>query len=728
MRAINLFADASIERRVWKLAIGLSAFILTAIGVMTVSVPALYSGRLSRDAARMAVIISDEAGDAGEASEPPPEAIARWQHSTGDIDLAYVDVIIMGVIDSSAPPPPGIHQWPEPGEVFLSPALMQRASHGEFAGQFGQLKGVIDEAALADPGERLVYVGADPTRMDTDASPFISGFGVSTMGNGHHLGFIGTTMYQEPSRVFTEGLLLFGWAPTFALMIVAVTLDGERRHNRLFLIRQLGADPASIRLAIVKEVGFPATVGAGAMVVLSGVAMVGTWWIPGLHFAVVGSDLRAARWHIVMVGIICIALITLTGLYVFRDTKAHTLGARPIPRSRPVRRWPVIVSFLVVAATNLGWYEFHASNVGLAITIMVVGAAAAVILSPTVTALVIRRCGGFIARQTRESGKSAPLLIAAREIESLSRPVMRATAGMCIVSIIALAAFVWRNTATEPFVQGTEFHRFNAGITARTSSIPPRHLETIRDTLAASTATLVIPSGVWSDDGWEPTALLGTCAQLVEVVGTCDGGVPEQPPIPQFLLWAPPGTPVVTDTGLETLEFVQDVIFVSLQGLPLDRYTIGRTITDTLGYPLQVQWPDQAWLVGMRNHADQSRWIGAGGLLALSIALATAMLGLTFEVIRVARRAAPLGNLTAHHAFYLQLSLGVIGLPIAIAGAVGLVTGVALQLASTGPTGAAVMPWALTGQLGGAILLFGVASSLVSSVLVRRVALQRGHL
>lgn len=66
--------------------------------------------------------------------------------------------------DTDAPPlPPGVVQWPGPGEVILSPALKAAvAGDPELARLVpGRVIGSIDSAGLIEPQERLAYLGSD---------------------------------------------------------------------------------------------------------------------------------------------------------------------------------------------------------------------------------------------------------------------------------------------------------------------------------------------------------------------------------------------------------------------------------------------------------------------------------------------------------------------------------------------------------------------------------------
>ncbi|MDK8450279.1 hypothetical protein [Corynebacterium mastitidis] len=57
-----------------------------------------------------------------------------------------------------APLPPGVAQWPAPGEAVLSPALREMAAEEGLDSRYGRVAGTIGPEGLATSGEPLAYV------------------------------------------------------------------------------------------------------------------------------------------------------------------------------------------------------------------------------------------------------------------------------------------------------------------------------------------------------------------------------------------------------------------------------------------------------------------------------------------------------------------------------------------------------------------------------------------
>src|SRR5690554_1537707 len=230
-RARRPLAEGTALHRLWQLALSMAAFAVTAVLFLFPFVDASYEGRLARDAARTPVFL--EEGD--------PAAVARWHWRNEHLDHWYVDVISVGVLDSSAPPPPGLSRWPEPGQVFASDTLLAREGAQDFLSRYGDVVGTVDVAGLADPGERLAYVGADPALMDPERSFLIGGFGREAGSRPGDMGYLGSALYQQSRTGFWFGLSLFGVAPALIMTVVVARLGGERRDRRLAVLAILGA-------------------------------------------------------------------------------------------------------------------------------------------------------------------------------------------------------------------------------------------------------------------------------------------------------------------------------------------------------------------------------------------------------------------------------------------------------------------------------------------------------
>ena len=334
-------ADASRERRLWRSAIALSTALLALSLSLLGAVSAAYQGRLDRDAARSPSMVLDD--DELATADPPAVTRYRFQNDAR-LGWDYVDVVFLAPFDTSASPPPGLTRWPRPGEVMASPALLGARGGRALAETYGTVAGTITDAGLADPGERLAYVGV--TQEQVGPSMSASGFGKRPQTPREAIdmntSWFSLVSYMQPITAWWVCIALFLLAPALVFSFVAVRLGAERRERRIAVLRTVGASPVAVRAAITREVLPPALLGAGVAFGLSLLACAGTWRLPFLHQWVVGSDLRpVVGWY--LASAVLAGLVPAVGaLLAYRARHTSPFGTRPAPaRGAPHGgRWP----------------------------------------------------------------------------------------------------------------------------------------------------------------------------------------------------------------------------------------------------------------------------------------------------------------------------------------------------------------------------------------------------
>ncbi|MGW5364293.1 FtsX-like permease family protein [Actinopolymorpha pittospori] len=366
------------------------------------------------------------------------------------IDLAALDRPAGAAKNHQAlPTPPGMPRFPEPGEVWMSPALARLAASlpaNQLADRFGPAStspdsqrttrahptGLLGEAALVHDGELVAVVGrasTDPAMRATkqtaverssDPTPIASfqeGEPSTTASTYRVLTVIATILLGVP-------LLVFGGA--------AARLTVARRDQRLAALRLVGATPGQVVAMTVTESVLTALGGAVAGVVLylamiPGLAQIriegGTWAL---------SDLWVGL-PIVLATVVAVALLVgVSAIVGLRRVVVSPLGVarrETPPGLRMVRLLAfaaAIVAFLVASKVVLGW-----GSTGKAVIIALLGLGFWTInlVGPWVVAL--------IGRLTAAAARRPAGLLAGRRLVDDPRSAWRTVSGVALTGFVA---------------------------------------------------------------------------------------------------------------------------------------------------------------------------------------------------------------------------------------------------------------------------------------------------
>lgn len=686
----SLLRDSTGRHRAWTIALALAGAMLAASIVAFGYVYAAYEHRMVRDAARTPVFV-ESAPNQQETGATPPGTVAWWHWRTESLhDLRYVDVFTFGVVDPAAPPPPGLDHWPAPGQVYASQALMDAPGAGPFTARFGDVDGIIDAASLADPGERILYVGASAADMEKERSYPISGFGAELPDEA--IGRFGSATYQKPVSAFWAGIAEYLLAPSLVFAFVAARLDAERRERRLGLLQALGADPRRVGLAMVREVAPPAAVGSAVAVALAWGLLARDWWVAPLHVWVLGGDLRSAVWALPLALIIGTAVPTGVALVTFRLRKRRWLGNRPEPTPSEPSRRPVWLLLATIIATNALYQFLLKTNPDMGSKALMLGAFVSIVLIGPCGAWVAYRWSSALGRWGRYSG-SPSAIVAGRELRLLARPVARASVAVGATIIIVLQVAVWMSVADAFYKTAREQFTANNGLTLEVFTAPPtaQVAAQIRAELPDSVATLYLP--VAGADG--RPYVVGTCADLIATLGTCTGGpVPTSAKVPQTQLTVTPdfSVRVSDDPDADAANRTGRMLLVSTDGRPLPRDLITSVLNRHVQPQLGVLEPGEGTLVGTLVTADQGRWYGLGGIIGVVLMGVTAAFALGFEVARLAERFGALALFVGRRRVFLSLGMWLAGLPLLVVTMLGALVGLAVSIGPALPGRGGSMP------------------------------------
>jgi hypothetical protein len=715
----------------WRWALGVAAAVATAVACLFPLVDATYEARLNQDAARMPHQIA-QTNDSG--ARPSAQAIAYYDQSFEYLDnYEHVEIGWFMNIKPDAAPPPGADRWPGPGQVIASPGLLGAEGGPEFARRYGEVVSEIGAAGLVNPREKVLYVGIEPAVSDGNQA-VIDGFGVPRLTKldaegaptASDEGYAGDVLYQWNRTSAWTTLTLFGVAPALLLVGVAARLGGERRDQHIAWLVVMGASPGAIRRFLARESLLPAGLGTLAGFGLAGLATAGNWVVPGLGAVIVGSYLRPALpW--------CLAAAALAFLAVMLVVFAANRGRRvKRPQVRPAaaggrpRSWLVILPIGLIAAQSWTYMLIYPNNPGAAATISALTSAAVIVLLAPTGGVFMALAAAAVLRAARWRGSPAGL-VAGRELAALPRPALRIAAiiaGAVIITVQAvllLAGPTHQETtaraavAADPKLAISIQQEASATQLAKTADRLPGHL-----------AAVLVETD--SDDSSRVTTLTTTCLQLERFGAPCGAsGLTFAEVIAALpaeardgLVWTiPPFTPVIEARRLSGQP--GSLVIVSVDGSRIDRAGLTATLGKLVSPVPTLTDESGAWLAGATVSLHNARWLLAAGGMTATILFAAAVFALWFEVERVARRIAALTMMISSKRTTNALGIGLVGLPIAVATAIGVLAAAGFAAAPVSVAGSVLsMPWGFFGLIILIGVLFALSAGLAAAGAIRR--------
>ncbi|WP_017609341.1 FtsX-like permease family protein [Nocardiopsis xinjiangensis] len=276
-----------------------------------------------------------------------------------------------------APLPPGIADFPEPGEMVVSPALAERLADPDNDLLQRRLDhpvvGQIEEEGLSGPHELVYYLGQEGMEADGAGTVRMDAFGGG-----------------EPYRPDTPVILLLGLVGTVVMLIpvvvflsAAVRFGGQARDRRLAAVRLMGADRAATRRIAAGETVAGVLLGMliGAGFFVAGRPIVETLPIDDGVFAsdVVPSPVLAAG-----VAVLVPLLALWVALLAVRGVAVEPLGVvRRAERRRPRLWWRLLLPVFGGALLYAGLGSFLTGTVAVNWAVLVSVGLLAVLLGTT---------------------------------------------------------------------------------------------------------------------------------------------------------------------------------------------------------------------------------------------------------------------------------------------------------------------------------------------------------
>ncbi len=719
------------EGRLWRCAVAVVVgFSSLVVGLYPIA-DAVYDARLARDAARTPLAWEDDSPPLSPGADDP----RPWFNLTfamSATDSIHVLSFAPPTADA-APPPPGLPRWPGPGEVFATRAVLDLPQGPEFARAYGTVVGVVDPATLADPGDRLLYVGLDRARLHPPGFWFpVHGFGAPVSESGD-VGFLGGSLTQAPRESLWLGLTLFGLAPGLLLTGVVLRLGGDRRDRAVLVLRALGAGRSAIARAVVRMLVGPVLLGSmvGYLVVLA--ASTREWTMPLVSYTFAAADIRAGLPAAGQAVATFAALVLVAGVLLHLPRRRPTTGPNIVVHDARPRTRILWVALGAIVVANWAHVAFHESSPLIALYVRLVCAALVVgLLAPAAAPLVawLARAVVAVARLTGSAGA----LVAGRDLARHSRAAVRVST---VASMLIVLGFQAQTLIAEGDLQVREAGRSytaNDGRVLQIEAVATADTAWVTAILAANEADFgVLVLGPRGDD----IILAGHCHDLTTALTACparEGGTVADLSLirPELGLYGVAGdTRVVTldgaEPGLGAPQQGDTILFVTRDGTPVDAPgVIARLAQEVHPVPV-VAAVGQSSVVGAVEGAEPTEWITVGMLFATVLALSTALFALLLELVRSEVRVRSYFT-WARRRDVVAFAAWSVGAPTLLAVVLGITAGVGLiASAAQDPASFTTVSAAGVGSIALAGLAASVAGTAVAAVVTGRMHARRAR-
>lgn len=682
-------------------AVALSALLMTAALGAIAAAHATYSGSAQRLEARTPATVS--------ASDTRP--VVKWFATSDTLeDQRPFGIVYVDPQTNDAPLPPGLEEWPAPGEAILSPALLDAGKGEGIATRYGHLAGTITTAGLADGAEKLAYIrpmaGHEPPHTYR-----VAGFGevpraVSSPGLDPRID------KSKPEWMFQALIAGFALVPALLFLALALRIDATARDRRTTLLTVLGAHRRDRALVVLGEAWLPLVTGAALGGVALAVCAVVDVTIPLVGFPMLSTDIQALGWRLLAVpAVACLVALSVTvGL---NSVRALRPANRPQPASARVGRWAALCPVGLLLAVR-GPSFFVTSNLLYVVTLWA-GVVLTLVTIPSVVALVTMKLGAVLARIGSARGWAGPL-VAGRSLQAAPMTFVRAAAGVAIALCVLYQVVAWQGIFSKQAAQALSV-RDQVG-TSMLVMGSGGSTEQLRDFLAH------VPRGThhlaYREDPLKgEAAIQGTCRALRTLELPCPApgatrkmdSSPRDERVQELTrgMFSAGGQVLIkqhVDVARLTTAGGEDnrLLLVSADRSDLSAPQLKRIAYHILPTGASIRTPGAEWLSGGEANRDQATWSVVVGLFGIVTMGITAGFSGVSEFMNLSRRLAPLTALAGRRTVYRTASGWIVLTPMLLAGAIGVVAG--SWLSSTIVAEGQPIPWSV--PIGGILATTGV--------------------
>lgn len=648
----------------WALAAASLAMVITCVGLVVIV--GSYEGRAQRDAARTPVVST-------------AEQATVWQHlQTEAMGREYVDVLYIVPLRSDAPLPPGLREWPSPGQVVMSEAVAASQDGRALADRLGEAAPErVDESGLGDPRERLIYARpVDSANIAWGEGEYASGYGVP---HGIDGGTAGSALRAKPVWVFLATFGLLVGVPSVVLVVLACRVGSPLRDRRMATLRVMGARPRDRALVLLSSAWKSIVAGVAVGCAITAFYMVRNTRVPGTDYVISHRDVTDRLPGVLAAVVLAIAVVVL--LLVVLNNRSLARANRPTPRVRPVSLWMLLVAPSVIAVS--GWAYEQATPMGPNVTTLIyyVGVFCTVLSLPLFVAAVVQLAARGIHRLGRRTGQ-ASAIASGRQLLAEPRALLRLAAALSIVIVLAVQVQVF---STKLSAQMIDAQRLEARTGDTVATIDVRGDDpTVLSVLQAAQryGDIVVVAG--SADPDVPTEVVATCPVLKEVGLDCTPGSPQAlsggvvtglralgdlvGSSSVVVRVADPTRAVVAPAGANGWT---TTLLARADGGPLPIGEISDALAPTAVPAPRVETLAQSWLVAADDLQVKGRWITTFGTYAVAAAALALAAAAAAEFARMGLSTALWAAMGARRRVYVAMSAWRILLPMLVASAVG---------------------------------------------------------
>lgn len=652
-------------------------------------------------------------------SDTPESAVLLMEPVFDDLrDDRQFQVFHLDPLGPDAPLPPGLEQWPEPGQVYLSPRLASAGADEGIAERYGEFAGLIDPDSLADPGEQLAYVrSADGLDGEDVGAMRVVGF----RADGDPAGVWGVHWLAVEHDFSVGGLVAIALAmlvlPAVLLTVVAVRTGAELRDRREHLVTVLGGGPRSRFLISLGESALPVAAGAALAAAAILAASLTELHVPYTGFIVADGDLRRGWWLLAACPVAAGAAVLLaSALLGARATGQRSPRPRPVRRPRLLLAWAALCPVSLFVGAVLPQFFAHTPWYPLSNLIGTVGV---VVTLPAAVAVATAWCARRIERFGRRRGRPA-LLVVGRRIAAHPRAIARQVTGVAAGAVLLCLVLAYQGAFSEQAVEAERYmDRYGyevAQVNVNGTATPPQ-AEEFLDALEGevNVVSATTPGGPESAS----VVFAGTCRDLESLGLPCpapgtaaelSGDVPDE----RLAHWldetwrgdaaltvehASPAAAITAAEGEAMLLAFDpgggDVPVAAVKSAG-KAFTLGVSVSAPGGFSVAAGVPLR----------DQSRWAGLFGMAGLLLLAGVAAVGTAGEFIRHARALSPLAAVTGGSAVFRRMAGLSVWTPLLIAAVGGFGVGVWVTRPMTSMSLNLITP-GLVAVCGGLILAVG---------------------
>lgn len=641
-------------------ALACAALALSITATAAVLAFASYDGRDTRAEARGPVFTQ---------SATALEARGLWSERTDELSgRVPFSVVFIEPIAEDSPLPPGVSQWPGPGEVVMSEALRKAGTSDEIDSRYGTVVGVIGASGLTSPGELLAYARppagmADPSQMQP-----ISGYG----GTGPFP--LGDATAPEPIFMILNVLLLMAALPAGALTVAAARTGSDARDQRTALLTALGGGQRARAALNVGEALLPTTIGVLIAAVANTTLMSTDLTLPIVDFTLAAVDARHA-WSALLLAPVLGGLLVLLAVVLLHPPQRGR-GHETRPRqasSRLPRWWPYLFPvMMLIAIRGPEW----TSSPLIRQSIYVVGLMGTLATLPSVIALLTAAAGRGLARAGRQTGRSGALL-AGRWMVAWPGAVARLTAGVIIAFVVIGQTQLWYARTAGPAVLAEQTEA-RIGSSVLLVGIPEGVTSTksFLDALPDRVQDLRVSA----DHRKGTLEVTGRCETLQKLSLPCSDASttinPRDPShdirIQEMSNWL--GGVNGFSVRAAEVPAGQSMLLVSTDGKDLPIPAVKQAANSHLGLAPHVGTIGGEWLGGSKDLARKSLWLLLFGAFGVAVVAISITVGNLAEFMRFARRITALSVLTGSRTIYFSAAFFSLFIPLVAAALLGLLT------------------------------------------------------